>query len=82
MNEIFKRHFEVDEIRNGEVDKAGADETIKTRTVILKSVDGRKITITGERDKITGFIAGNNVEVRITSTQTELFKNEEQKEDE
>ena len=78
MNEVFKRHFEIEEIRNGEIDKAGEDETKKTRMVIMKSVDGRKITITGERDKITGFIAGDNVEVRITSTQTELFTPEEQ----
>ena len=75
-NEVLKRHFEVDEIRNGEIDKVGTDETKKTRTVILKSLDGRKITITGERDQITGFIAGDNVEVRITKTQTELFKEE------
>ena len=77
MSELFKRHFKVEEIRNGEVDKAGADETIKTRTVILKSVDERKITITGEQDKVTGFIPGDNVEVRITSTQTELLEEEE-----
>lgn len=74
----FKRHFEIKEIKNEETDKAGADETKKTRIVMMESVDGRKITLKGERDKITGFIAGDNVEVRITSTQTELITEEEE----
>lgn len=80
MNELFKRHFEVKEIKNEETDKAGADETKKTRTVNMESVDGRKIKLSGEQDKITGFIVGENVEVRITRTQTELFKGEEEDE--
>ena len=78
MDEILKRHFEIKEIKKEETDKAGADETKKIRIVIMESVDGRKITLKGEQDKITGFITGDTVEVRITSTQTELFKEEEQ----
>ena len=73
----FKRHFEVKRIENKDVDVAGEEETQKIRIVTLEKND-MKITLKGERDKIEGFRTGDNVEVRITSTQTELFKEEEE----
>ena len=76
MNEILKRHFEINKVRDTQTDKAGADETTRNRTVIMETVDGRKITLEGAQDQITGFIAGENVEVRITSTQQQLVNAE------
>lgn len=73
----FKKHFEVKRIENKDVDVAGEEETQKIRIVTLEKND-MKITLKGERDKIEGFRTGDNVEVRITSTQTELFKEEEE----
>ena len=78
MNEVLKRHFEVKSIKDEQTDKAGADETEKARTVVMETVDGRKITLKGGQDQITGFVSGENVEVRITRTQTELFEEEEE----
>ena len=78
MNEILKRHFEINKVRDTQTDKAGADETTKNRTVIMETVDGRKITLEGTQDQITGFIPGENVEVRITSTQQQLFSPEQE----
>lgn len=68
----FKRHFEIEKIVNKDVDKAGEEETQKIRTVTFKKGE-MEITLKGERDTIEGFITGDNVEVKITSTQTELF---------
>ena len=78
MPEVLKRHFEIKEIKDENTDKAGADETKKMRTVNMETVDGRKIKLSGEQDKITGFIVGDNAEVIIRSTQTELFKGDEE----
>ena len=73
----FKKHFEIKRIENKDVDVAGEEETQKIRIVSLEKNE-MKITLKGERDKIEGFRTGDNVEVRITSTQTELFKGEEE----
>ena len=82
MNEILKRHFEINKVRDTQTDKAGADETTKNRTVIMETVDGRKITLEGAQDQIIGFIPGENVEVRITSMQQQLFNVEPEVPDE
>ena len=71
----FKRHFEI--IENKDIDVAGEDKTQKIRIVTLKKGD-LKITLKGERDTIEGFKTGDNVEVKITNTQTELFKAEKE----
>ena len=81
MNEILKRHFEIKEVIDTKADKVDVDETKKTRKVIMGTVDGRKLTLTGDEDKITGFVSGENVEVRITRTQTELFAEGEELEE-
>ena len=73
MNEILKRHFEIKKVTDTQIDKADTEETTKNRTVIMETVDGRKMTLQGEQDHITGFVTGENVEVRITSTQQQLF---------
>lgn len=72
----FKRHFEIKKIENKDIDVAGEDETQKIRIVTLEKGD-LKITLKGERDTIEGFKTGDNVEVKITNSQTELFKAEE-----
>lgn len=68
----FKRHFEIEKIVNKDVDKAGEEETKKVRIVTFKKGE-MEIILKGERDTIEGFKTGDNVEVKITSTQTELF---------
>ena len=73
----FKRHFEIKKIENKDIDVAGEDETQKIRIVTLEKGD-LKITLKGERDAIEGFRTGDNVEVKITNSQTELFKVEGQ----
>ena len=73
----FKRHFEVRKVEDRDVDIAGEEEIKKIRIVTLEKGE-MKVTLKGERDTIEGFKSGDNVEVRITSTQTELFKEEEQ----
>jgi len=71
----FKRHFEIKRAEDREVDIAGEEETKKMRIVTLEKND-MKIILKGERDKIEGFRTGDNVEVRIKNSQTELFKEE------
>lgn len=73
----FKRHFEIEKIVNKDVDKAGEEETQKIRIVTFKKGE-MEITLKGERDTIEGFKTGDNVEVKITSTQTELFNEGEE----
>ena len=73
----FKRHFEVKRIENKDVDVVGEEETKKIRIVTLEKGD-LKITLKGERDDIEGFRTGDNVEVRMTNTQTELFTEPEE----
>lgn len=73
----FKRHFEVKRIENKDVDVAGEEETQKIRIVTLEKND-MKITLKGERYKIEGFRTGDNVEVRIMNSQTELITEEEE----
>ena len=73
----MKRHFEVKKIENKEVDIAGEDELQRIRIVSLEKND-LKITLKGPRDAIEGFKTGDNVEVKITNTQTELFKAEKE----
>lgn len=68
----FKRHFQIKKIEDKDVDIDGEDETQKLRTVTLEKGD-LKITLKGERDAIEGFKTGDNVEVKITNSQTELF---------
>ena len=72
----MKRHLEVKKIENKEVDIAGEDELQKIRIVTLEKGD-LKITLKGERDTIEGFKTGDTVGVKITNSQTELFKAEE-----
>jgi len=73
----FKRHFEIKKIEDKDVDTAGEGEIQKLRTVTLEKGE-LKITLKGERDTIEGFRTGDNVEVKITNSQTELFKVGEQ----
>ena len=68
----FKRHFEIKKIENKDIDVAGESETQKIRIVTLEKGE-LKITLKGERDTIEGFRTGDNVEVKITNSQTELF---------
>lgn len=75
----FKRHFEVKRTENKDVDIAGEEETQKLRIVTLEKGNKMKITLKGEQDNLLGFRTGDNVEVKITSTQTELFTSEENK---
>ena len=73
----FKRHFEIKKIENKDIGVAGEDETQKIRIVTLEKGE-LKITLKGEQDTIEGFRTGDNVEVKITNSQTELFKVEGQ----
>ena len=73
----FKKHFEIKKIEDKDIDKAGDEETQKIRIVSLEKGE-LKITLKGEQDTITGFKTGDYVEVKITSTQTELFEEEKE----
>lgn len=73
----FRRHLEIKKIKEETIDTAGEDETQKIRTVTLEKGD-LKITLKGERDTIEGFKTGDTVGVKITNSQTELFKAEEE----
>ena len=68
----FKRHFEIKKIENKDIDVAGEDETQKIRIITLEKGD-LKITLKGDRDLMSGCRTGDNVEVKITNSQTELF---------
>lgn len=74
----FKRHFGIKKIEDKDIDVDGEDEMQKIRIVTLEKGD-LKITLKGDRDMVEGFRTGDNVEVKITNSQTELFKAEEQR---
>lgn len=76
----FKRHLDIKKIENKEIDVAGEDELQKVRIVTLEK-GNLKITLKGERDTIEGFKTGDTVGVKITNSQTELFKAEEEESD-
>ena len=73
----FKRHLEIKKIENKDIDTAGEEETQKIRIITLEK-GGMKITLKGEQKTLLGFMTGDNVEVKITNSQTELFKVKEQ----
>ena len=73
----FKKHFEIKRAENKDIDIAGEEGTQKTRIITLEKGD-MKITLKGEQDKLLAFRTGDNVEVKITNTQTELFKAEKE----
>jgi hypothetical protein len=77
----FERHFEIKRAENRDIDIAGEDEIKKMRIVTFEKGE-MKMTLKGERDHMEGFRTGDNVKVIIANSQTELFKIEEQKEDE
>ena len=71
----FQRHLDVKKIENKEIDVDGEADIQKIRIVTLEKSD-LKITLKGPRDAIEGFKTGDNVEVKITNSQTELFGEE------
>ena len=77
----FERHLDIVRAVNTEVEIAGDDEIKKLRTVQFKKGD-IKMTLTGERDKMDSFRTGDNVKVIISNSQTELFKEGEELEEE
>ena len=73
----FKRHFTIKKIEDKDIDIAEEDELQKIRTVTFEKNE-IKITLKGPRDMIEGFKTRDTVEVKITNSQTELFKAEEE----
>ena len=77
----FEKHLDITRAENKEIEIAGEEEIKKLRTVTFKKGD-IKMTLTGERDKMDSFRTGDNVKVIIANSQTELFKGEEELEEE
>jgi hypothetical protein len=73
----FKRKFKVEKIADTVVDKAGEEELVNKRTVVLNS-EGLSMTLTGYPGELTGFVTGDSVEIVAKTTQTKLEVEEEE----
>ena len=69
--------LKVEEIDDRNVDKAGEEDLKRTRKVKLAS-DDVVITISGTQDTVTGFVAGDITEIKVTKSQTTLSAEEEE----
>ena len=68
----FKRHCEIKRIEDKDIDISGEEGMQEIRIVTLEKGE-LKITLKGDRDLMSGCRTGDNVEVKITNSQTELF---------
>ena len=75
----FKRKFNVDEIADTVVNKAGEDELKNKRTVVLISdPKGLSMRLTGYPGELSSFVAGDNVVIEAKFSQTKLDVEEEE----
>ena len=73
----FKRKFKVEQITDTVLDKAGEEELENKRTVVLNS-EGLSMRLTGYPGEISGFVAGDSVEIEAKFTQTKLELEDEE----
>lgn len=73
----FEKDFEVDEIEDTAVDKAGSSDVRRKRKVKLSS-KLVSVTVSGSTECLLEFETGESVQVRISSPQTSLSDLEEE----